>query len=177
MFVLKAIAKGYGKLLDVTNVIAACLIILLFVMICFQVFMRYLPTHPVLWTTDIAIFCLIILAFIGMAYLTRKGAHVAIDILVDSMPPRAAEIVGVIVCLIGAATTAYAAYVALDVTINQYSRGILFSITSFNMPKWILLTIIPFGFATTLIEFVIMIRKHLLRAIHPDAEKNMKLTG
>jgi len=170
MPIFKAIAKGYNKVLSTTFAISGYLILAIFVLICIQVFSRYLPVPPLLWTTDIAIFCLVLLGFIGMANLLRKGAHVAIDILVDHLPLRTAETIGIIVCVIGAITTVITAYVALDVTINQFERGVFLSGSSFNMPKWILLAIIPFGFFSTFIEFVVLIREHFLKLLALGSE-------
>lgn len=172
MYALKAIAKGYNKVLGATNKIAAFLIIVLFVLICIQVFARFLPVPPVLWTTDFAIYCLVFLGFIGMAFLLRKGAHVAIDILVEALPLKAGHIVSIITCIIGAATSVFVAYIALDVTISQFTRGIFVNAALFNMPKWILLSVIPFGLWLTVIEFIVLMRKHFMELLRPGKAVN-----
>lgn len=169
MIVLKSIANGYNKVLGATSRIAAALIIALFVLICIQVFARLLPVPPVLWTTDFAIYCLVFLGFLGMAHLLRRGAHVAIDVLVDALPPVAGNIISIIVCLIGVATTVFVGYIALDVTINQFVRGVFVNAALFNMPKWILLAIIPFGLWMSCIEFIVLIFQHFKKLLFPEA--------
>ena len=167
MSVLKSIARGYNKLLSATNVIAGFILIALFVLICVQVFARLLPITAVLWTTDLATYCLIILGFIGMAFVLRKGAHVAIDILVEVLPVRVGQVIGVITCVIGAVTTIYVAFAAIDVTMSQFERGVYITASMGNVPKWILLAFIPFGLSMTFIEFIVLIRKHFLGVIRP----------
>jgi TRAP-type C4-dicarboxylate transport system permease small subunit len=162
MKILKAIAKGYNIVLENILKLMGIVIIVLLVIVCLQVFARYLPIPPILWTTDLAIYCLLALGFLGIGWLLRKGAHVAIDIVVEALPVKGKNLVGVVTSLTGAATTFIVIYYSLLVTTNQFERGIFITGSVFNMPKWILLAFIPIGFFFAFIEFLVLLRSHVL---------------
>jgi TRAP-type C4-dicarboxylate transport system permease small subunit len=162
MKIFNKIAKTYNIVLEHIPKVMAGVILALLVIVCIQVFARYLPIPPVLWTTDIAMYCLIVLGFLGIGWLLRKGAHVAIDIAVESLPFRGKHMIGMLTSVIGAVTTLIVACFAGFVVTNQFSRGIFVTGSLFNTPKWMLLVFIPIGFAFAFIEFVALFRGHML---------------
>jgi TRAP-type C4-dicarboxylate transport system permease small subunit len=157
MRILKTIAGGYNKVLNSLCHIAGGLIIFLLLIVCLQVFARILPIPPVLWTTDFAMYCMIALGFLGIGWLLRKGAHVAIDILVDLLPFRLKNFIGAAVAIIGAFSSGWIVYYGISVSVNQFQRGVFTLGSLFNMPKWILLIFIPIGFFFAVVEFTVML--------------------
>jgi len=77
-------------------------------------------------------------------------------------------VIGIITCVIGAATTCFIAFTAIDVTISHIERGVYLTASFGSMPKWILLVFVPFAMSMTFIEFIVWIRKHILGLIHPE---------
>lgn len=160
MKVFRMIAKGYNKVLAAINQLMGYIILFLFVIVCVQVFARLLPIPPVMWTTDIAMYCMIVLAFLGMGYLLRTGAHVAIDLIVSKMPPKAANITGVVTSAIGAVTTAVLMVFSAMLTVNHLERFVKLPGSVWQMPRWVLSIVVPIGFAFTLIEFIVLICRY-----------------
>ena len=51
-----------------------------------QFFFRYFLNMPLGWTEELARYLLIFTAFQGLPVVTRRGEHIAIEILADSLP-------------------------------------------------------------------------------------------
>lgn len=170
MKIFKGIMNGYNRLLDVICDFGAVLIVVMFLAICLQVFARLLPIPPVLWTTDVAMYIMIILGFLGLGALLRKGAHVSIDVLVNAMPNKAKYTVETITSVVGALSCAVVAYFGILVMVNQIQRGVFVGGSLFNMPRWILTAFIPIGFSFAFIEFIVIISKNVIKIKNSSKE-------
>jgi TRAP-type transport system small permease protein len=56
-----------------------------------QFFTRYVLNDSLAWTEEIARYLLMVVTFIGGAIVTRKKAHIAVDLLANLMPPSLAR--------------------------------------------------------------------------------------
>lgn len=54
-----------------------------------QFFFRYFLNMPLGWTEELARYLLILTAFLGLPVVTRRGEHIAIEMLADSLPTNA----------------------------------------------------------------------------------------
>lgn len=52
-----------------------------------QFFFRYFLDMPLGWTEELARYLLIVTAFLGLPVVTRRGEHIAIEMLADAVPP------------------------------------------------------------------------------------------
>ena len=53
-----------------------------------QVVLRYIFRMPLVWTEEASVFLMIWMAFVGAGIAMRRGAHIAMTLLVDRFPPR-----------------------------------------------------------------------------------------
>lgn len=69
-----------------------------------QFFSRYVMNSSIGWTEEIARYLLIGVTFVGAVIATRKGAHIAIELLAAWLPPEPRRLLasGVDVALVGA---------------------------------------------------------------------------
>ena len=56
------------------------------------VFMRYVVKSPILWQEEIQAFCQVWVVFLGGSVAFRMGGHVAIEMVVDKMPPKMRQV-------------------------------------------------------------------------------------
>ena len=94
------IISKYGKILDVVerllNVICIALLSAMTLLMCYQVFMRYVMSNAPSWCEELIRYMFIYLTMLGSAAATRKGKHLVVDMLIGSIPKKANNIVSII---------------------------------------------------------------------------------
>ena len=130
----------------------ACLVVI----VCsytYEVGARYFFAAPTTWASSLVSYMLVLMVFLVMPELTRARSHIFISIVLDSMPPRQAMwfqrgsyVAAALACLL-------ASLFCLDVTVQQYVRGI-WTVNEWAVPKWLLSWAIPYGLLSTSIYFV-----------------------
>ncbi len=77
------------------DVFAVGLFVLIFTVVLFQVFMRYVIGSPLVWSEELARYLFIWVAFIGWVFATRSGTHIRISAVFDLFPPGTRRAVNV----------------------------------------------------------------------------------
>lgn len=116
-----------------------------------QVVARYVFNYSFVWALELTGVLFAWLIFIGMSYGVRVGAHIGVDIVVKSLAPRAARVVGSVaaaLCIIYALIVTYGGYQYVS---KMHDVGILMQ----DMPvaQWIPRLVIPIGFALLAFRF------------------------
>lgn len=75
-----------------TEITVGCLIGAMTVVIWMSVFTRYVVENPLPWAEQVAKYLMIWAAMVGSSLAMRKGAHVAVDLVVTMLPRRAADV-------------------------------------------------------------------------------------
>ena len=57
--------------------------------VCFEIFSRYIFNAPTSWITEVATYDLVAVAFLGLAAAQRAGAHIQVELLLNSLSARA----------------------------------------------------------------------------------------
>lgn len=136
-----------------TGKAAAWLIIGLMLLVCAEVFKRYVLNMPTAWIFDASNMLYGTLFMIGGAYTLAQNAHVRGDFLYGSMKPRTQAtfdlILYVTFFLPGVAALAYAGwdYAVLSFRINEHSN-----ITADGPPVWQFKFMIPLAGALLLLQ-------------------------
>ncbi|MEO8752131.1 MAG: TRAP transporter small permease [Casimicrobiaceae bacterium] len=82
-----AVARGVEVAVDLLSRVAVVAMTLL---VLVQVVLRYVLKVPLVWVEEATVFLMIWMAFMGAAIGVRRGAHIAMTILVDRLPARVA---------------------------------------------------------------------------------------
>lgn len=88
--------------------------------VCWAVVTRYITATPATWAGEISAAAFAWLIFIGSAAGFKRGLHVAIDMLVDSLPRPASRLI----------------LMAVDVTMFAFCLYISFVSWGFTMDNW-----------------------------------------
>lgn len=80
----------------------------LFLIFCFQVFMRYLANNPQSWTLEVEQMCFLWLVLLGACYAQREKSHVTFTLLYDALGVKGKAITALLGNLIIAVTFAAA---------------------------------------------------------------------
>ena len=65
----------------------------MFVVVVAQVFYRYVLNAPLVWAEEAARYLLVFTTFAGASVAMRRGAHIAVALVVEAMPPGARRVV------------------------------------------------------------------------------------
>jgi TRAP-type C4-dicarboxylate transport system permease small subunit len=74
------------KLLDYLSVVCMALILLL---VLGQVIMRYIFNSPLVWSEELAVYCMVWLAFTGAIMAMRDKEHIEVNIILVFLPEKA----------------------------------------------------------------------------------------
>jgi C4-dicarboxylate transporter DctQ subunit len=116
-----------------------------------QVVARYVFNYSFVWALELTGVMFAWLIFIGMSYGVRVGAHIGVDVIVKSLAPRAARVVGSLaaaLCIVYALIVTWGGW---QYVTKMHDVGILMQ----DMPvqQWIPRLVIPLGFALLAFRF------------------------
>lgn len=110
--------------------------------VTWQILTRFLPMNPSSYTEELARYLLVWIGLLGGAYAYRKRSHLGIDLLTNSLPPRAQRITQVFTIMVcfsfAAATMVFGGIrlVLLTFELNQMSAAL-------NIPMGYVYCVLP----------------------------------
>lgn len=118
-----------------------------------EIVLRYFFNNPMEWVGDTVGFLLCGAIFLAVPEVARQRGHVAIPILVESLPERAKLPIERLIYFTSGAACALAAWVCGHETLRQIASGIQ-TVGTFTIPKWWVSAFIVLGFALTSLQFL-----------------------
>ena len=141
------------------NAIFSCLavlsgLLLLFVTfsITFNIFARYLGFAGIIWGVQFTEYALLWMTLLGAAWVLQRGRHVSVDIVTNQLGPKANAYLSVVHSMVGIILCAVLCWYGTIVTWGQYRRGVT-DIQVVDIPKYMVLIIIPVGFFFLTLQF------------------------
>lgn len=108
-------------------------------LVAVQVFCRYVLNQSLFWSEELARYFLVWLTFLGASAAYYKGAHPGVDILYNRMTPVVRRVSAVLIHL-----SAIALFAVMIVYGYQFAHFVrLQTSPALQLPKWIVLSIIP----------------------------------
>ncbi|MEX0802360.1 MAG: TRAP transporter small permease [Candidatus Binatia bacterium] len=142
----------YNRLLDTLAFVAALLIFAIMLGVGADVAGRYIFARPLVWIHEFTEYSLLCVLSFGMAWLVRERGHVAIEILVDSVPVPLANAMKIVSAMIACAISAALGYWAMVAAVGDYQRGIE-TYGIYPIPRFLLFAVIAVGLILTAVEF------------------------
>ncbi|MEX2151075.1 MAG: TRAP transporter small permease [Steroidobacteraceae bacterium] len=140
------------RLIDALALVAGALLCALVALVCMDVAARSLKLFATPWTLDISEYALYAITFLGAPWVLRENGHIAIELVVERLPPRgraaarrASDALGALVC-------AVLLYYASRTFWRSYASGNLVYET-FVFPEWYLYCLAPPVFLLLLLLF------------------------
>lgn len=138
--------KGAGApldwLVDALALVAGALLCALMVLTCVDVAARTFKLFAMPWTLDVAEYMLYAITFLGAPWVLREEGHIAIEIFVERLAPRARTAVRRASDALGAVICAVLLYYACRALWRSYAANNLVYET-FVFPEWYLYSIAP----------------------------------
>ncbi len=111
---------------------------------CYEVAARYFFSAPTSWANAFVAYMLCAAIFLAVPELTRRRAHVAINILMDRLRADRAQMLARFIRAAGAAACLLAAWFTGNATLDQFQLGID-TISAYPVPKWAVSIFIPYA--------------------------------
>lgn len=119
--------------------------VVLFLVFCFQVFMRYILKNPQPWTLEVEQACFLWLVLLGACFAQREKSHVTFTLLYDNLGVKGKAVTAMLGNIIIAATFLAATIPSLRYILGLQARAQVTSIL--KMPK----TVVFFPFVIFLV--------------------------
>ena len=124
-----------------------------------QVFFRYALNQSLFWSEELARFLLVWLTFLGATVAYRRKAHPGIDVLVTRMAPALQQTAAVLTHL-----ASMALFAVMILYGYQFAYFVRLQISpALNLPKWIVLSIIPLSGMILMIHAVTFLLEAMRR--------------
>lgn len=144
MRLIRLLAAGHDLLTQLAAILAAAGLISIVGSYVYEVVTRYFFNAPTAWASDYVSYALAASVFLALPKVTKDRGHVAVTILVDIIPARAAGIVHTIISLIGFLCLSLAAWISFQENLRQYTRDIE-TLAIVPIPVWWVSSFITFG--------------------------------
>ncbi|WP_319783859.1 TRAP transporter small permease [Oceanisphaera sp. IT1-181] len=137
---------GWGIIIMAVNTIA-------------NVFGRYLFSQSIYFTEELNEFLIVIITFMGLGYVTRKGRHIRMSALYDLLSTRYKKLLMIIIASLTAVAMFTLAWYAFEYVAKLASRGRVTPALQF--PLYLTYIWVVLGFAVTGIQYVLTAFRNL----------------
>ena len=149
----RKLADLHDDLTSASFVAAACVLGGIAASFCYEVAARYFFSAPTSWANAFVSYLLCAAIFLAIPELTRRRAHVAINLLLDRLSAPRALMLNRLIRLAGAAACLLATWISANATLDQINLGID-TISAYPVPKWCVSIFIPYGMLSSGLYFI-----------------------
>jgi len=153
MNLLQKALVAYDRTINFLAFLAGSLLVLLMLIICYEVLMRYFFRVPSGWIVEICEYMLLYITFFGTAWLLKEDRHIRVDVVFALFNPRFQKVLGLVTSAMGAISCSFIVVFGALNTWKHIQEGTLV-IQTLNTPKWVLVAVIPLGSFLLVIQFL-----------------------
>ena len=144
--------RWIGWASEASGYISGILIFASTLIICYAVLLRALGFSTV-WQTELTVYLLMFVTFIGGAYGLKHDEHVNVDLLINRLPVRAASFLKLVAALLSLVVIAVVAWRSGMMWLEAAEKGWR-SGTAWNAPLAYPYAILPIGMALIALQYV-----------------------
>jgi C4-dicarboxylate transporter DctQ subunit len=169
------VEKIIDKILTALGVIPAILLLFMVFSTSFTIFARFLGFSGFVWGVQFTEYALLWMTLLGATWVLKRNKHVTVDLITGLLKERSKAYFDLIHSVMGFAVCVVLCWYGALVSWGQYQRGVV-DIQVVDVPKYLVLVVIPASFFFLSLEFV---RKFLtsLKAIRRRKTKSFMGKG
>jgi TRAP-type C4-dicarboxylate transport system permease small subunit len=155
------IIRKCSALIDaISGYITGLSVLVMFLTIFIQVFMRYIMRNPLLWSEELARYCMILMTFTGTTMAIKRGMLANIDLFVIKLTKKIQRIIRIIVniyCILILLFLSYECVLLLSEfsVVNQVAPAL-------RIPMRIIYGIMPVGMIGMIFQFLVNIIENIV---------------
>lgn len=154
---LKALCNFCSEMNRITERLLAILGLSMALLVAAQVFFRYVLNHSLFWSEELSRYMLVWLTFLGATVAYYRGLHPGVDVLTSRLPQRGKRLTQHVVSLISTAL-----FGTMIVSGTQFAWFVRMQVSpALDLPKWIVMMIIPASGAILLLYVLMFTLKTL----------------
>jgi len=148
------ITKGVSGLSTIGGYFAAILTFLMSLLVATDVTLRTTLNAPFPMTLEIAMYLMVAIAFLGLAYALKEKGHIKVEILIQFFPQRVKRVVNICTYLITLACVALLLKLATERLLHLYFEDVRV-MTFVVIHSWTLYILIPIGLFLFLLQLMV----------------------
>ena len=133
--------------------VARGIVVFLWISINYEVIMRYVFNRPTSWVTDLTIYLIPFIVFLGTGWLLGKDGHIRIELLLDVLSPKILRVMNVITSIIGIFVCIIFFWYSMKNFLDAIREKELI-VQAIILPKWPVLMVLPVGFFLLILQFI-----------------------
>lgn len=134
-------------------VLSGALLLFITFSISYTILARFLGISGPVWAVQFTEYALLWMTLLGAAWVLKKHKHVSVDLLTSRLSPRVRAYFDLAHSVMGVAVCGLLCWYGTIVTWGQWQRGVM-DIQVVDMPKYLILIIIPCGFFFLIAQFL-----------------------
>ena len=150
---MKALAKGYTRLIEGLATLAGLIIAAVCLLIVWDVIARNLGMQPPASTVALTEYALLYFTMAAAPWLVRTRGHIIVEVLHARLGPASRSIVDKLILAICLIVSVIVCVLATILMVEAWQRGEV-EIRSLNMPRWLLFGPLAVGFGLMATEFL-----------------------
>ena len=150
---MAALRDGYARLLNACGTLAGLIFAAMAVLVSTDVLIRNLGFGNFPWVIEVVEYALFVATFLATPWVLHEAAHVRVDLLVTSVPPRIARSMELAMDATGLAISLTFLYYGFAAALDAYRIGSLI-FKELIVAEWWLLAVIPASMLLLAIEFL-----------------------
>lgn len=119
----------------------------------FEVVARYVFDAPTTWSGEAVQYALAIMIFCGLPEMTRRRAHIAIDMVPEMLSGKAAFWLGRFNLMIAVLATSSVGLIVAREALRQFERGLMTNAAN-PIPRWWITALIALGLLSASLHFL-----------------------
>jgi TRAP-type C4-dicarboxylate transport system permease small subunit len=145
-----------NQLSQLTGYLSAVALIVATLSTLHAVLSRYFLGQPTVWQTEVSIYLLMFVTFVGAAYGLRHHAHVGVDLLVERLPTKPQLVLRIITAIFAVGVVLVVAWTAGH---NWWEavEGDFRSATALRAPLSVVYAILPLGMILVALQYLAFI--------------------
>jgi TRAP-type C4-dicarboxylate transport system permease small subunit len=147
------LSRLLDRILGGMAVLAGLLLLFITFSISYSIFTRALDFQSPVWTVQFNEYSLLWMTFLGSAWVLSRRKHVAVDVVTGSLGPTGKRIADVVHSLMGIGVCGILCWYSAVITLNLFRRGVT-DVQAVDMPKYLVLMVIPAGFLVLIAQFL-----------------------
>jgi len=147
------LSRTFNRLLAGLAVLAGLLLLFICFSICYSIFTRSLGLPSPVWILQFNEYALLWITFLGTAWVLARGKHVSVDLLTGRMGERTKAYFSLAHGILGIVVCGVLLWYGSVTTWGQFQNGIT-DVKAVDVPKYLILVVIPFGFFILSLQFV-----------------------
>lgn len=152
--------KLFRYLLNI-DLLISCIALSILVVITFSgVIMRYFMNNPFIWLEEVQLWLFMWVTFFGASAAFRTGSHMAIEFIVDQLPPNIRKVMEILISLVVIIALLYLMINGAKLVEQMINTNRVTNILKIPYP--LIYSAVPVGCALMMISHILMVGSSIL---------------